>query len=336
MNKLPQYKQVDRHVLESYGGLYLLSLLAGFKNVLYYFKWPTFWVHGWHSDENNISIFCICPDIFIHGKSNFTFNYLVARKSQEIFLKQKGYINAKAIGLPIVYLPEKKIERQKNTLLVMPVHSNNSIHNNWQFDNYVQSINSVRNQFKKVVICIHPLCIRDGFWVNEFKKYDYEIVEGAIGNDKNALLRIQILLSSFEYVTTNGFGSHWAYASFLGAKFSVFGNFAAYLLDEKEIENDQIMKDNIESLYHVYKVISEDHLKNKYPSFFCHPKEATQHIDWGKYEVGYDNKLSKEEVLELFGWKNFYWTPKGWKYWISENSPEGFKKVVRSIINIFR
>lgn len=331
---LPPRKFIKRNILESYGGLFLLSVYVGFNKTLFYWKLPTFWSHGWRLDDCIIHPFSVLTDIFVHGGNNKNNIYLVARKSEQNYLIENGYINSKAIGLPIVYLPEKKIERVPNSLLVMPSHSDNTIHTNWKFQEYVDQICGLKNQFDHIVICIHPLCIRDGYWYNEFKAAGFEIVEGAIGNDANALLRIQLLMQSFEYITTCGFGSHLVYGAFFGAKMSIFGSYAVYTMSD--YEND--------SFYSKYRFIaendcqlfSENSIKEKFPFLFCHPKEAIQNIEWGKYEVGYENKLSKEEVLALFGWNNFYWSPKGWKYWLSENTPESFKKVVRIIMNIFR
>ena len=47
---------------------------------------------------------------------------------------------------------------------------------------------------------------------------------------------------------------------------------------------------------------SEKTVRQYYPELFCHPLEAKQRIDWGRYEVGFDHKVTPVQLRSLFGW----------------------------------
>jgi FkbM family methyltransferase len=133
--------------------------------------------------------------------------------------------------------------------------------------------------------------------VDVFKKRGFPIVQGALYTDRNALARLQRLFSSFEYVTTNAIGSHVAYAAYWGAKVSFYGSYA----ETKDANYNNVAE------YQPYMrqwewARSEQTVRQYYPELFCHPLEAKQRIDLGRYEVGFDNKVTPAELRSLFGW----------------------------------
>jgi hypothetical protein len=179
----------------------------------------------------------------------------------------------------------------------MPAHSSEDTTSNWEFEEYAEEIARIRPGFSEVWICIHPSCWEHGYWVDVFKKRGFPIVQGALYTDRNALLRLQQLFSSFEYVTTNAIGSHVAYAAYWGAKVSFYGSYA----ETKDANYNNVAE------YQPYMrqwewARSEQTVRQYYPELFCHPLEAKQRIDLGRYEVGFDNKVTPAELRSLFGW----------------------------------
>jgi hypothetical protein len=47
-------------------------------------------------------------------------------------------------------------------------------------------------------------------------------------------------------------------------------------------------------------------LRKQWPDLFCHPREAKERVEWGRREVGDDNRVSSRRLRSLFGW--------GWRW----------------------
>jgi len=227
-------------------------------------------------------------------------HHWVARVDEEAYLRSQGYKNAKAIGLPIIYLPDSQTARRSNSLLVVPAHSRDNTTLNSNFEEYADTVASIRSSFSEVLVCVHPSCWRNGYWIEAFKKRRLTVIKGAFIEDRNALLRMSKLFSSFEYVTTNGFGSHIAYAAYFGAKVSVFGPFVEYTAQDSV--NDPFFREKPYLLEPLNKARSEQGVRQHFPELFCHPLDATQRLEWGHFEVGSDNKVTPDEMRSLFGW----------------------------------
>ncbi len=160
------------------------------------------WVHGW------VPQFCQVSPSFMFGQplsdKERALRYWPAREDEAEYLRREGFLNTRAIGVPILYTPQLQCQRKQGSLLVMPMHSLEYTIHDWNFNAYADSIDQIRSAFSEVVVCIHPSCWRNGYWIKQFKERDYHIVQGAWLGDLNSLLRMQCLFQSFEYVTTNG------------------------------------------------------------------------------------------------------------------------------------
>ncbi|MDD5544351.1 MAG: hypothetical protein PHX83_14375 [Acidobacteriia bacterium] len=280
-----------------YGAHWVAARYCGFERPP--LKPQGLWQHGWRPDY-----FAKDPAIVFGGYGYYqdtkdTESFWVARIDQEQYLRQHGYRKARAIGLVVVYLPEISFPRMKDSLLVMPVHSSSSVKNIWSSEEYAESIDRIKDRFSTVVVCVHQSSLESDLWVDAFRRRGFPIVQGA-GNDKNSYNRLQLLMSRFEYVTSNGFGSHLAYASFFGAKVSIFGTYAA--LQKDQASNALVYREYPKILEPVLRLISEPVVREHYPELFCHPAEAKQDREWGMYEVGYANKVTPREMKHLFGW----------------------------------
>jgi hypothetical protein len=61
--------------------------------------------------------------------------------------------------------------------------------------------------------------------------------------------------------------------------------------------------DNPELLASDSEHYAEPYCRATFPEFFCHPSEARERVTWGRAEIGWHNKVSPDELRELFGWK---------------------------------
>ena len=178
-----------------------------------------YWQHGWTASYR----MPIPPDLILGTWSRSDEQYWVAREDEAEHLRSAGFRHVAAIGMPLIYLPPRAVRRRPNSLLVMPAHTLDYITCSWKFDEYAEAIAAIRHEFSEVVVCVSPPCWRHGYWVDAFRKRGFHVITGANHVDRNALERIRSLLSHFEYMVTNGFGSHIAYAYYFGAKPSVYG-----------------------------------------------------------------------------------------------------------------
>jgi hypothetical protein len=254
-------------------------------------------MHGWHPPEHNIH-----PELVI-GSDGLSYQarkdkrFWVARQDQAAYLRRHGYSRVKAIGMPMVYLGVPSVSRLPGSLLVMPVHSLASTTHDWGFERYADEIYAVSHYFQNVVACVHPACIDKGYWVSSFRTRGIPVVAGADATDRNSLLRMALLFSQFEFVTSNGFGSHLVYAAYFGARPSLFGSIATY--KAADFRGDTIYNNCPELLPMVLQLYSEESLRSHYAWLFCEPFRAGSCEEWSRSELGYENKVKPKELLEV-------------------------------------
>lgn len=256
------------------------------------------WQHGWHPTEHNVH-----PELVV-GYDGLSFNFreknrfYVARPDQKEFLQKYGYKNVHSIGLPIAYLPKPVVSRIPNSLLVMPSHSLDSTSHSWSFEGLKNTIAEIKKKYDVVYACLHPSCIKKGYWLREFDELGISVIQGASAGDANALLRISILFSLFTNIVGNGFGSHLAYAPFFGAQPMLVGPWAAYKL--KDFENDMFYKNRPDVAREVVKLSSEDSVREHHTHLFTH--DTTDLQSWATKEIGYDNLRTPSDIKRLVGW----------------------------------
>ena len=257
------------------------------------------WAHGWTPD-----FFCDIDPHYAFGdslKKNQT--SFVGTKCLERYLRKNDY-PAKAIGLPIAYLPDRKYKRKPNSLLVMPTHSLDYTKHSWKFEEYARQIFEIKNDFAEVWACVHTSCIKNGYWVNQFLECGIPVIEGAHATDRNSLERIRALASQFEFITTNGFGSHIAYGSAFGAKVYIFGKFSEFRTED--YSNCPFFQTHPGLLEKAETLNSELFLKSQLTEFFCHPREAEERVEWGLEQIGFNNRISPSEMRLCFGWEWYH------------------------------
>ena len=284
---------------DSYGALDVASKFLNIKKPRKKFK--NFWQHGCQPpwwDECSFHSYGV--------KKHEVENFFVARKDQEVLLKKEGYQNVYSIGLPFNYVETNIPIRIKNSLLVMPHHSLESVklENEDKTTDYVNYINRFRDFFDLIVVCLHRGDIENGYWIYEFEKIGIKSIIGGDANDMNSLQRMKKIFLSFEFMTTPFWGSQIGYALYSGNKVSICGpklklNKKDLLLQNGGIFNEQMFS-NINSSE------TNEKMKKFLENFYTEPHKGKAGIKLGAFLIGYDNILSKSELMKLFNWNKSY------------------------------
>ncbi len=273
---------------------------------------PDYWMHGWIPSFHNVDPGLIA----LHKKDGREADrdYLarvreekeritqrVSRQDQADYLRAHGYRHVEAIGLPIVYIRDPQPKRIPGSLLVMPPHSHrNHGPDDPLAEHYADMICDVSRHFDHIRVCLHEDDLSKGQWVESFRRRGIGVSPSADQSDPNTLRRLYRILSTFEFVTTNGFGSHIAYAAYCGARVSVFGPFADFpfhrLLRTHAVKTLPRLATIASDLY------TEAALRRHYPFLFVEPHRAEVTRAWGADEVGEARRLSPAALAALFGW----------------------------------
>ena len=277
-----------------YGAADVAAAYCGFKAVPDHLRGH--WQHGWTASYR----MPIPPDLILGTWPSPEKYYWVARKDEEEHLRSAGFPHVAAIGMPLIYLPPRPIRRRPNSLLVMPAHNLDYVTCSWKFDEYAEAIAAIRHEFSEVVVCVSPPCWKHGYWVDAFRNRGFHVIAGANHADRNALERVRYLLSTFEYMVTNCFGSNLAYASYCGAKPSVYGPYATRRAED--FANDPVIRRNPKLLPVTLKSFSEEELRRHRPQLFCHPRDARADVEWARFELGEENKVSPRKMRSFFEW----------------------------------
>jgi hypothetical protein len=254
---------------------------------------------------------------------------LVARDDEKTYLQLHGYKNVESIGLPFVYTAPQKCRRQRNSLLVMPVHLL-ECEKGRGFADYAEDIAGLKEEFTTVVACINRDDFLNGFWAPEFAKRGIEIVTGAARNDRNSLTRMRVLFESFETVTTNGWGSHCAYALYCGAKLSIWGT--EYPETKERLSIDEAFSANPIAIDRYLSVETES-IKQKYlGKFRVEPRKGLADRALGAWLVGDASKRSAGGLQAALGWDVTQRVP----LIARQLMASGKRKMRAGIVNLYR
>ena len=256
------------------------------------------WQHGWHPPAHNVH-----PEIIVgtDGKSSEvkeTKRFFVAREDQRHALDSFGYRWVSAIGMPILYVERPILQRIPKSLLVMPSHSLDDTQHSWDFAQFAQNLSKVIPDYDFVAACLHPACIRKGFWLKEFETLGIPIIGGAVNDDQNALYRMANLLSSFTDVVGNGFGSHLAYANYFGANVFLLPPWPRNR--EEDFKSSGFYKNNPEAIRLILGLTAEESVRQSYPFLFS--RGGSKDLSWGKTQLGAAHVQTPANIKRLVGW----------------------------------
>lgn len=255
-------------------------------------KSTAYWTHGWIGQELRH------PRQYARGEPGD--RHLVATDRHAAFLRQAGFRRVEAVGLPIVYVEDRPIERLPNSLLIMPPHSLPYTKHSWREREYVDLIVQLRKQFSCVVTCVNRYCVDSGVWTDALRQRGIPWIVGADLEDRNCLLRMSRTFRSFDFMTTNAIGSHVAYAAYFGCRVSVHGPLE--VPREEDYRNDPWYRKYPEVLHLNLESAQEARVRERWPWLFCEPGEAAPGDDWGREMVGERFKRPAREIARLLGW----------------------------------
>lgn len=279
--------------IDYYGASYQISRSLGLVEIL---KIKANWEHGWkYGDVQRID------HIGPYRRKDRV--YLVSSEAHKKILNEAGFDQVYAVGLPYLYAPEPSSKRLKGSLLVCPGHTSNFSTGEWSnfAKSYAESIAAIRDDFDEILLCVTANCIESEKWIHEFEAQGIPWILGASIYDRNALERMRMIFSSFEFVTSNMIGSHLVYAGYEGCKISICG--WQHLYDSSSFKNEPI--------YHKFDALLSDDLKwasykqvySKYGFlFYEHPRQAVSLKQWSDCQLGVRHRKSMRELASYLQW----------------------------------
>ena len=276
---------------------------------------PGYWMHGWIPAYHNLHPAFIALhkkegqqtdydfDAQIREEKDHTIQW-VSREDQAQFLIDHGYQHVRAIGLPITYLETPDVRRVPGSLLVLPPHS----HKNHGPDDplaeqYAEMIAGLRGRFTQIAVGLNEDDLAKQQWVESFRRRGIDVFVTTDQGNPDTLTRLRRILSAFEYVTTNGYGSHIALAAYCGAKVSIWGPYAEFPHERMRVTHAVKMFPHL--LEPAYELCTERALRQHYGFLFVEPDQAVLQTEWAAREVGEPSRLSPSEMREAFGWEGF-------------------------------
>ena len=147
---------------------------------------------------------------------------------------------------------------------------------------------------------MHQEDIDNGYnekWINN----GFEVVRGASIDDANALIRMHSMFSQFETILSDSIGSHIVYAAASGAKISMIEPIGwKFNVKDNQFYNEDESRLGPEK----DKSFGANTWCIDYDFLFCDPVDAKTHIEWGKEQIGFENKLSPKELKKVLGWEH--------------------------------
>jgi hypothetical protein len=298
MLSLPSVKEVGlRNEADYYGASYCIAKQLGYWSV------PKIeckgWTHGWTPVDESINR----PEYFIyHGLGSDYFSddvFFVQNQFVEQLLRRRGFNNSFAIGMPIIYAGDSQvpIKRRSGSLLLMP---SANCSNDLDRSELIQKIKDSRGRFAEVYVSVHW-----SSYLADKKKLEslgYNVICGPKISDKNGLERARRVFQYFDYVVSDGFGSHLVYANYFGCKVCIPFSYKTCSIDDcvRELEKTNYPKD----LYEVfYQRSSKNYLEKKAGFLFQDIFKSISNKEWADNELGVPFKKSPVELARLFGWK---------------------------------
>jgi hypothetical protein len=275
------------------------SILSSMLDLKFPYRPFCNWIQGWAYGD----IKSLTEEDFVVGLNQKNISYIVSDENQKILLEKYGYKDVTIGGLPFCYIQKPKVERVKNSAIFMlpkyigSYSSNDGVISNQEIDNlynekryeFIKYVHSVKNDFTKAVVCIFPPNLDTPELINLCEKYGLEVVVGSSPFDRNALTRMAMLFSQFEYCISNWFGSHIVYSNMMGAKCCIVAPFLELRMEKKS--------DN----WHIGH--SENYLRSRYRWLFVHDyKMAINNEKWAMEVSGCNYKLPKDKLIKVLGW----------------------------------
>jgi len=228
-------------------------------------------------------------------------NILVARQDEKRFLEDQGFRNIHAVGMPILYARRFPLQKRPDSILVMPPHATLHSGPQQEISSYLDFVCGLREKFSHVVCCLSRQCQRNLATSRLFVERGIPVITGAAIDDGNSLARTRSLLENFEYVTTNSYGSHLAYAMAFGAKVSVAG--PIYHPKSEDLQKEPFYQENPDLIAPSALERQTETLETMFRALRVDPWKAECRSAWGEALIGADNVRPPREIGKLLGLK---------------------------------
>jgi predicted SAM-dependent methyltransferase len=276
-----------------YGAATLIARKLGFK-VTPYSK--TEWLHGWACDR-------ILDASHISPNSLPSRTILSSKKEITDFFISEGFKKTFTVGLPFLYAETPPVSQIPSSLLVMPPHqtTHSKGFSNHEIKNFLISNKRIIDKFSTVAICVSGSCAKDQGYINFIKSFGYEVLVGAWIFDRNALVRMKIILKSFSTILTKSIGSHIPYAAHCGAKIIISKPILNYDWQEISKTDPQLMR-----FPYLVDVLKKERINNPPEKLFPIIFQEDQCLDelkkWANNELGASFMREPAEIADLLGW----------------------------------
>lgn len=278
--------------IDRYGFSHILSKICGLNKPRRTFAE---WIHGWHWHD------VPSPEILGVHLLNHSVPIIVTNKKEYIALKESGFKNVIVGGLPSAYINQQHFSKNKDALLAIPPHTGEDIYFNNSQDEYMDYLESLKNKFDGIYISIFYLDL-DGPLHKAAKKRGLNIIQGARPDDSNSLLRMRAIFDAFSFVTSNYMGSHFIYSQFANCKFSFSGPMHCDG-EESWLGQGNTKNYSLDEVIKMVNVRSEKYLRSRFNKYFVEdPRHGHCDSSLAKKEIGLDNVLNKNKILEAVGW----------------------------------
>lgn len=251
------------------------------------------WQHGWVYNPCRSGL--VITGTHTPKKRNL---YLVARDKDASVLLEHGLL-AQPIGIPFAYTREPEKERELGTAIFFPDHSHGVdrvVYGQSQvaFRNYIHDV--LNETGWTGAISLHGDDFVDADTRSFWENVGLPVIQGATPSDINTLQAQRDRLSKFDYVVGQGYTSAIAYASFSGAKVSVWPEAVPStwaVNDPRHVDRPLVVLEQLEELR-----AGEEWL-------FCWAPDAQTSEAWGAEQIGVSYKASPADLKKIIGW-DFY------------------------------
>ena len=286
-----------RNGVDRYGFSYVLAQRCNRRKPPRSFA---FWIHGWRNTkgfpESKLTAELLACQYLPKDTT-----IVVRNDVEKQVVVREGFSDVLIGGLPFAYIKQQHSKRHKDCLLTFLPHSVEFVRTKSDQKQYMDYLESLKNDFESIYVSLYSID-NLGPMEKAAKHRGLNTIQCAKPDDRNSLFRIRSILDSFEYVTTNVWGSHMLYALYSGCKFSFTGPIYEYkeeLFSTKKVNNIYSKKSH-ESLEYLQ---SEEYLRSNYSYFFKdNPKQGINDLVFAKEEIGEKNLLTKPQIEKALGW----------------------------------
>lgn len=257
------------------------------------------WQHGWLPSYVKVNPFIVAGFSFNQEKSKKS-TFCVALKCQQKYLETYD-LKSIAIGHPIAYFDltiPTKLERKKNTILIVPAHGFTNEDSNGFYDfNCINEVIKKYSNNNSIYVLAHQHDYKTGRY-NEYEEI-VNIIKGSLMEDSNTFIRMKYIFSQFEYACFGSFTSAIIYASLFGCKSFLAENYFLPSISTYLEYNSYTYCGSRKMVAESNFCYSRQEILDRYPFVGNSLESAGCDLECAEYELGFNNKLTKQQANDL-------------------------------------